>query len=89
MTCLKVGEHTILEARKHADIYGPGAPPLSKPIITRVRLNEEQLKQFELFFNDKANVNMSSYKTETKTGLPVLYRILRALCGGNFMKISK
>ena len=73
MTYLKVGEHTILEARKHADMYGPGAPPLSKPVITKTRLNEEQLKQFELFFNDKANVNMSSYKTETKTGLPVLY----------------
>ncbi|CAJ0759318.1 4364_t:CDS:2, partial [Entrophospora sp. SA101] len=35
-----VGEHTILEACKHADIYGPGALSLSKPIITRVRLNE-------------------------------------------------
>ncbi|CAJ0829049.1 10838_t:CDS:2, partial [Entrophospora sp. SA101] len=30
-----VGEHTILEACKHADIYGPGALSLSKPIITR------------------------------------------------------
>ncbi|CAJ0762185.1 1009_t:CDS:2 [Entrophospora sp. SA101] len=27
MTCLKVGEHTILEARKHADMYGPEYSP--------------------------------------------------------------
>ena len=54
-------------------MYGYGAPPLTKPIITRKRLNQEKLDQFELFFNDKKNVNMSSFKTEPKTGLPVLY----------------
>jgi hypothetical protein len=31
------------------------------------------LSQFELFFADKKNVNMSSYKTDNKSGLPVLY----------------
>ena len=31
------------------------------------------LNQFELFFVDKNNVNMSSYKSENETGLPVLY----------------
>ena len=70
---LKVGEHTISESRKHANMCGYGAPPLSKPVITRSKLNDEQLKQFDLFFSDKENVNMSSYKTEAKTGLPVLY----------------
>lgn len=54
-------------------MYGYGAPSLSKPVITRNKLSQEQLDQFELFFNDKENVNMSSFKTETKTGLPVLY----------------
>jgi hypothetical protein len=54
-------------------MYGYGAPSLSKPVITRNKLNDEQLKQFDLFFSDKENVNMSSYKTEVKTGLPVLY----------------
>jgi hypothetical protein len=54
-------------------MYGYGAPPLSKPVFTRNKLNQEQLDQFQLFFNDKENVSMSSFKTETKTGLPVLY----------------
>jgi hypothetical protein len=31
------------------------------------------LDQFENFFVDKKNVNMSSYKTDNKSGLPVLY----------------
>jgi len=31
------------------------------------------LSQFELFFTDKKYVNMSSYKTDNKSGLPVLY----------------
>ena len=31
------------------------------------------LDQFQLFFSDKNNVNMSSYKVEPKTGLPILY----------------
>ncbi|RHZ76216.1 hypothetical protein Glove_200g7 [Diversispora epigaea] len=70
---LNVGNHTIFESRKHARINGYGAPPLIKPIISHVKLKEESLKQFELFFTNKKNVNMSSYKTDNKTGLPVLY----------------
>ena len=31
------------------------------------------LDQFEQFFNNKEVVNMSSYKTDTSTGQPVLY----------------
>ena len=33
----------------------------------------ESLAQFELFFSSKENVNMSSYKTDSESGLPVLY----------------
>uniref|UniRef100_U9UF78 Uncharacterized protein n=1 Tax=Rhizophagus irregularis (strain DAOM 181602 / DAOM 197198 / MUCL 43194) TaxID=747089 RepID=U9UF78_RHIID len=44
---LNVGQHTILESRKHARSIGYGAPT-----------------QF---------VNMSSYKTDTKTGKPIKY----------------
>ncbi len=29
--------------------------------------------QFEIFFQDKANVTMSSYKMDPKTGLLILY----------------
>jgi hypothetical protein len=31
------------------------------------------LKQFELFFSTKEHVNMSSYKTDNESCLPVLY----------------
>ena len=31
------------------------------------------LSQFESFFANKSNVNMSSYKTDNESGLPVLY----------------
>ena len=34
---------------------------------------EVKEKAFQLFFADKANVNMSSYKMDAKTQLPVLY----------------
>jgi hypothetical protein len=30
-------------------------------------------KQFEAFFADKMNVNMSSYKVDLKTNMPILY----------------
>jgi hypothetical protein len=36
-------------------------------------MSEVKKKEFELFFADKANVNMSSYKVDAKTQLPVLY----------------
>ncbi|CAG8551366.1 2642_t:CDS:2, partial [Scutellospora calospora] len=70
---LGVSHHTISEAQKYAKSYGHGALPLVKPIIHRAKLTKEQLNQFELFFADKANVNMSSYRTEISTGLPILY----------------
>ncbi|UZO17066.1 uncharacterized protein OCT59_008428 [Rhizophagus irregularis] len=72
-TNLNVGRHTISESRKHARINGYGAPLLEKPVIHRIKLKEEMLSQFESFFADKRNVNMSSYKTDNKSGLPVLY----------------
>ena len=36
-------------------------------------MSEVKEKQFELFFADKANVNMSSYKVDSKTNLSLLY----------------
>jgi len=52
---------------------GYGAPELEKPIIRKKRFKPEQLAQFDEFFTDKAHVSMSSYKSEAKTGLPILY----------------
>jgi hypothetical protein len=46
---------------------------LEKPLITRSKMPEVKEKEFELFFADKTNVNMSSYKVDAKTQLPVLY----------------
>ncbi|RHZ77227.1 hypothetical protein Glove_184g100 [Diversispora epigaea] len=70
---LKVGTHLISEARKHARLNGCGMPPLSKPIITRLKFTSEKLEQFEKFFMDRDIVNMSSYKSDNKSGLPILY----------------
>ena len=46
---------------------------MEKPVIIRLKMPEVKEKEFQLFFTDKANVNMSSYKIDAKTELPVLY----------------
>ena len=38
-----------------------------------MRLSQEKLDQFDSFFSDKNNVSMSSYKTNNKSELPILY----------------
>ena len=63
----------ISESRKHARTNGYRAPVLAKPIIHRKRFTVEMLDQFEQFFTNKETVNMSSYKTDTSTGQPILY----------------
>ncbi|RIB07732.1 hypothetical protein C2G38_2213512 [Gigaspora rosea] len=70
---LRVGRHTISEARKYGRINGYRATPLQKPEISHVKLTPKMVVQFDEFFFDKANVNPSSYKTEPSSGLPVLY----------------
>ena len=60
-------------ARKHSRINGPGCPALEKPVIVRSKMSEVKEKEFQLFFADKANVNMSSYKMDAKTQMLVLY----------------
>ena len=39
----------------------------------RQRFKPEMLEQIESFLNDKEFVNMSSYKSDTSTGLPIVY----------------
>ncbi|PKY33387.1 hypothetical protein RhiirB3_452236 [Rhizophagus irregularis] len=59
---------------KFARINGPGCTSLQKVKISRnSRLTQEMQDQFEIFFQDKANVAMSSYKMDPKTDLPILY----------------
>ncbi|RHZ71090.1 hypothetical protein Glove_262g77 [Diversispora epigaea] len=36
-------------------------------------MSEIKEKEFELFFQDKSNVSMSSYRVDSKTNLPILY----------------
>jgi hypothetical protein len=36
-------------------------------------MSEIKEREFELFFQDKSNVTMSSYKVDSKTNLPILY----------------
>jgi hypothetical protein len=63
-----VGTDTINKARKYARLNGPGAPPLQKTKRTVQRLTNIQEEQFLLFFQDRENVTMSSYKVDSKTG---------------------
>ncbi|RHZ78600.1 hypothetical protein Glove_159g45 [Diversispora epigaea] len=50
-----------------------GIPLLSKPIISQIKFTLEKLDQFEKFFTSKDIVNISSYKSDHKGGLPILY----------------
>ncbi|RIB24654.1 hypothetical protein C2G38_2167970 [Gigaspora rosea] len=69
---LGISNDSINSARKHARLYGLGAPLLQKPKRIASRLNNIQENQFLLFFQDRENVVMSSYHTDSK-GLPILY----------------
>lgn len=57
----------------YARINGHGCPAIPKPQMHRKILSQEQEEQFEIFLSDKDNVNMSSYKVDSKSGLPLLY----------------
>ncbi|UZO02042.1 uncharacterized protein OCT59_020540 [Rhizophagus irregularis] len=67
---LEVSPNSVSMARKHSRINGPGCPALEKPVIVRSKMSEVKEKEFQLFFADKANVNMSSYKMDAKTQMP-------------------
>ncbi|CAG8713647.1 15805_t:CDS:2, partial [Racocetra persica] len=69
----KISPNTINNARKFSRINRPGCIALEKPIITRSKMSVIKEKEFELFFNNKDNVNMSSYKVDHQTNLSVLY----------------
>ncbi|CAG8502338.1 9668_t:CDS:10, partial [Scutellospora calospora] len=57
----------------HTRLYGPSSPPIEMPKKKIQIMAEFKEKQFELFFLDKNNVTMSSYKIDPKTNLPILY----------------
>ncbi|RHZ51364.1 hypothetical protein Glove_479g10 [Diversispora epigaea] len=52
---------------------GPGCKSIEKPIIIRKKIAEIKEREFELFFADKENINISSYHIDKKTQLPILY----------------
>ncbi|RIA96610.1 hypothetical protein C1645_815129 [Glomus cerebriforme] len=61
---LEISSHSINAARKFTRINGPECAPLQKvKISNNSHLTQEMQNQFEIFFQDKANVAMSSYKT--------------------------
>ncbi|RHZ78940.1 hypothetical protein Glove_153g65 [Diversispora epigaea] len=71
---LGVSSNTINMARKYAILNGPGGQQIDKPkIIRNLPLSEEIENQFQIFFSDKSNVTMSSYKVDSKTNRPILY----------------
>ena len=52
---------------------GFGAPPFEKPKLHRLKFTIEQLDQFNNFFMRKDIVKMSSYRSHSKSGLPIMY----------------
>ncbi|CAG8697322.1 3713_t:CDS:2, partial [Racocetra persica] len=62
-----------INARKYSRINGPGCIAINKPIVTQNQISEIKNREFEVFFADKDNVFMSSYKVHSKTNLPILY----------------
>ncbi|GBB88740.1 hypothetical protein RclHR1_15320004 [Rhizophagus clarus] len=73
MKNLQVSPKTVHTAHEHHRKNGSGCKVLDKPIIVYKQMVEVKKKEFELFFADKANVNMSSYHIDKKTQLPILY----------------
>ncbi|UZO23826.1 uncharacterized protein OCT59_016156 [Rhizophagus irregularis] len=69
----EVASYTVLESRRHAVLNGFGAPPIEKPKFHRLKFKIEQIDQFDSFFMRKDIVNMSSYRTHLKSGLPIMY----------------
>ncbi|CAB5109145.1 hypothetical protein RhiirA5_416801 [Rhizophagus irregularis] len=57
----------------HAHVHGVGGQVWDKPVITREKLSIEMQEQLQAFLMDKANVVMSSYKTDITTNEPVHY----------------
>ncbi|RHZ76132.1 hypothetical protein Glove_203g37 [Diversispora epigaea] len=70
---LQVSNNLITAVKNFARINGPGCSPITKPIITCLRVSKIQDQQFEAFFFDKNNVSISSYIVDKKTSLPLLY----------------
>ncbi|CAG8826760.1 26266_t:CDS:2, partial [Racocetra persica] len=70
---LQVSMNAINLAQKHSRLYRPGAPQIKGPKKRIERMAEIKEKQFLAFFQDKNNVAQSSYKIDTKTGIPILY----------------
>lgn len=68
-----MAQGSILEAKKYARINGPGCAVVEKPTKKIQKITDQQQEQFDTFFQDKAHVIMSSYKTDAKTGQSVMY----------------
>ncbi|CAG8652085.1 17732_t:CDS:2, partial [Gigaspora rosea] len=55
---------------EHSHIYGSGGLVTEKPIIRHKKMSAEKNSQLQSFLMDKANVIMSSYKTDPLTNEP-------------------
>jgi hypothetical protein len=72
---LNISNTLIANARDHAELFGAGCliPIYSRPVWKRNYLTDKQRDQLISFLTDKANVTMSSYKSDSKTGEPIYY----------------
>ena len=68
-----MGLTSINLACKYARLNDSGVLAIEKPKRKIHRMSEIKEREFELFFQDKSNVNMSSYRVDPKTNLLILY----------------
>ncbi|GBB86073.1 hypothetical protein RclHR1_12520002 [Rhizophagus clarus] len=72
-TRLHVSSYTIHNAKIHGYVYNHECPAAPKSLMRRKIMPQEYENQFEWFMSSKKNVNLSSYKVDAKTGLPLKY----------------
>ncbi|CAG8780152.1 2938_t:CDS:2, partial [Cetraspora pellucida] len=70
---LGVSNDAINAARYHANVYSSERQIVNKPIVTHEKMSAEKEQQIQQFLANKANVVMSSYKTDSMTNEPVYY----------------
>ncbi|CAG8781384.1 17491_t:CDS:2, partial [Racocetra persica] len=74
---LQISPNTINTAKMYARINSYGCSAAPKPLMVKQIMSQERERQFEIFFSNKNNVNMSSYKTDNGMKRTVFFERLK------------
>ncbi|CAG8749428.1 6325_t:CDS:2, partial [Gigaspora rosea] len=72
--------HSIHNTKIHGCVFGNRCPATPKPSIRKKIMPQKHEDQFEWFMSNNETMNLSSYKVDTKTGLPLKHLDLERLC---------